>query len=507
MLEKREIPVSKAKKLDMLTKHLPPEKAELFLLLLARSSQSSPDTEHIIVRQPREAGINSFPLSFNQEEFWLLNKLQPECLALNLSSAYVMNGPLNVDALEKAFHEIMKRHENLRTTFRDEDGTPKQYILQAAPFKLPVIDLQHVEKENQLTEVNKMLSEQTFRAYDFANGPLIKMLLIKLGEEEHVVWWGMHHILADGLGLTILVKELKALYSWFAFHKEHHLPELNIQCADYAVWQREYFAKIGMDAKVEYWKKQLSGYNPRLSFPTDYTRPANQTFNGAEEPFFIGKSMDAKLKGLSGEAGISLFMVLFSAFYLLTYYYTRKLDIVIGSPVSQRSLSQRNREDLEHMISDFSNMLLYRTRLSEQDRLYDVMEKVRQTALGAYQNQEVPSQVLFHALKPDLDPAYSPLFQMMFVFHQIFPQEQEQFLEGLNTRYLNVERKSSQFDLSLFMFDHEQEGLYGKFEYNTDLYARESVLQFIRDFKIVINIMVDTPDLKVSEFSSRISGS
>ncbi|MNN12108.1 Linear gramicidin synthase subunit B [compost metagenome] len=210
--------------------------------------------------------------------------------------------------------------------------------------------------------------------------------------------------------------------------------------------------------------------------------------------------MALKLKGISGETGNSLFMVLLSAFKLLTYFFTSQLDIVIGSPISQR-----NREDFENMISDFSNMLLYRTLLNENDSLYDVMAKVKKTALGAYENKDVPSQAMFDALKPDVDPAYSSLFQMMFVFHQIFPNEQEQFLEGLNTSYLNVERKSSQFDISLFMFDDEQAGLYGKFEYNPELYSRETILKFIHHFKVVLRIMVEMPHLKVCELSSRIS--
>lgn len=501
MLDKSLTPASTLNKLNHLTNHLTKEQTELFVKLLARSNQNSPKPELKMKRQPRHEGINTFPLTTNQEEFWLLNQQQPACMALNLSSAYVLNGHLNVDALEKTFNEIVKRHENLRTTFKESDGTPMQYISPAVPFSLPVIDLQSIaDKEGQYLAIKEILKARTLEPYDFTRGPLFKIVLIQLSDTEHVVWWGMHHILADGLGLTILLKEINALYSWYAFNKEHDLPVLEVQCSDYAVWQREYVSANDLDQHLKYWKNHLSGYNPKLSLPTDYKRPPIQTYNGSEQLFYISSRIDSSLKSLSGETGISLFMLLLTAFHLLTYYFTKQLDMVIGSPISQR-----NRQELEHLICDLSNMLLYRTILSEHDRLYDAMEKVKKTCLEAYQNQAVPSQEIYSALNPDVSPAYSPLFQMMFVFHQIFPTEQEQFLEGLSTSYFNIEKKSSQFDISLFMFDDDQNGLYGKFEYNTDLYAKESILKFIHIFQVVLSIMIETPNLKLSELSSTIS--
>jgi hypothetical protein len=309
----------------------------------------------------------------------------------------------------------------------------------------------------------------------------------------------MHHILIDGWGATVVIKEIKELYSWYASNKKHTLPELKVQYADFAVWQRTYFGKDKMQEKLKYWNNQLLGYNPKLSLPSDYVRPAVQTYKGCEEPFYIPNSIESKFKELSRQMGISLFMALLSAFKLLVYAYTNQLDIVIGSPISLR-----NRQVLEDLICDFSNMLLYRTIFSENDRLYDALEKVKKTALDAYQNREAPSQEVFFALKNEIDPSYSPLFQMMFVFHQIFPQENDQFLEGLNAKYLNIEKKWSQFDVSVFIFEDDQDGLYGRFEYNTDLYSREFVLKLIDNFIALLKLIAENPYLKISELSSKI---
>jgi len=485
--------------LEKLIENLSQEELELILTLSEKKDESGKDTENFITRQPRKEGVNLFPLSYIQEEFWFLHKLQPDCLALNVPSAYVIKGPLNINALEKTFNEIIRRHENLRTCFREIDGEPIQYILPRIDFKLPVIYLQHVEKEKQYKMVKKILTAKTYEPFDFSNSPLFRITLVKLDEDEHIIWWVMHHILNDGYGTTVFINEIKELYSWFAYGKKHNLPELKIQCADFAVWQKAYLNGDRMDEKLKYWKNQLSGYKPNLSLPADYARPAVQTFSGSEEFFYISKSVDLKLKELSCKAGVSLFMVLISAFKLLIYSFTNQTDIVVGSPVSLR-----NQEVLDNLICDFSNMLLYRTILDENDSVYDVLRKVKKVALGAFQNQEAPSQEVFYALNKEKDPAYSPLFQMMFVFHQIFPQENDQFLEGLKTKYFNIEKKSSQFDISLFMFDDNQDGLYGRFEYNTDLYSRKTVLKFINYFKVLLETVTENPDIKISELSTLI---
>ncbi|MEN2773557.1 condensation domain-containing protein [Acetivibrio clariflavus] len=487
--------------IDKLIKNYSKEKLELALLLLTKSSPTTLGKESLIVKQPRKEGINIFPLTYYQERFWFLNKIEPNSLALNTFSAYMIYGNLNVEALEKTFNEIINRHENLRTTFGEIDGKPVQFVLPTIEFRLPVIDIQGDDRNNQNLEVERILSTKSYEPFDLSKGPLIRVLLIKLSEDEHIIWWGMHHIINDGWGSTVLIREIKELYSWFAYNKKHNLSELNVQCPDFAVWQRTYSNKgEKKDRMIKYWKKQLEGCNFKLSLPSDYTRPLVRTYNGSEELFYLPKSIRTKLKTLSNEVGVSLFMTLLSAFKLLVYINTNEHDIVIGSPVSGR-----NSEVLENLICDLTNMLVLRTVIDENDRIYDVMHKVKETALGAFQNQELPFQEIYSVLHYEIEPGYSPLFQMMFVFHEIFPQEKEQFLEGLNTRYLNIKKKVSQFDISLNMFDDNEEGLYGKFEYNTDLFSRETILKFVNQFKELLEVLIENPDLKISELCVKIN--
>lgn len=482
---------------DILTQNFTQKELEM---LLSLTSSSIENTDNAMIKQPRKTGINSFPISLNQEEFWLLNKAQTDFLGLNLSSAYKINGSLNIDALEKTFNEIVRRHENLHTIFKETDGTVMQYILPFHNFKLPMMDIQELNKEKQKSEVEKILYQRIHEPFDLLNGPLIRFLLIRMAEEEYVIWWGLHHILIDGWGQAVLSKEMKELYSWFAFKKMHNLPEINIQCADFSVWQRAYLNESKLKEKEIYWKNKLSGYNPRLTLPADFERPAILNMNnGDDELFYISKDIEDKLKEVSSEVGITLFMSLLSSIYLLIYIFTKETDIAIGSPISSR-----NREELENLICDFTNTLVYRTVFCKDDTIYDVLEKVKETALGLYQNQELPSQEINNILKNKVDPGYSPLFQIFLVLHEIFPGDSEQFLEGLNTKYLNIEKNLSQFDISIYMFINEQDGLYGKLEYNKDLYSRETILKFIHCFKEIFKNMVENPDLKISELKSKI---
>ncbi len=482
---------------DKLTQNMSQKELELLLSLIACAAENN---ESAIKKQPRKTDINSFPISFNQEEFWLLNKAQKDFLGLNLSSAYKISGPLNTEALEKAFNEIIKRHENLHTIFKEEDGRVIQYILPVEYIPLPMMDLQELENEKQEIEVKRILYQKIHEPFDLSNGPLIRFLLMRLDKEEYVIWWGLHHILVDGWGQAVLMKEIKELYSWFAFHKMHSLPEIEIHCADYSVWQRDYLNPDKLKEKEIYWENKLAGYNPRLTLPSDFERPEILNMNnGDDELFYISRELEDKLKGSSCEAGTTLFMSLLSAINLLIYIFTEETDIAIGSPISSR-----NREELEDLICDFTNTLVYRTVFRKEDTIYDVIKKVKETALDLYQNQELPSQDINRILDQKVDPGYSPLFQIFYVLHEIFPGDGEQFLEGLNTRYLNIEKKLSQFDVSFYLFINKQDGLYGKLEYNKDLYLHETILKFIHFFKEILKNMVENPDLKISELKSKI---
>jgi len=220
-------------------------KTELFYYLLSKTRVKTN-----IKKQVRNEGLNLFPLSFSQEEFYFLNQLQPNDLALNLSFAYKLSGQLDINALEKTFTEIVRRHEVLRTVFIENDEGIFQKILLFSNFKLPVIDIEFKNTENHIAYAQEILSDLSLEPYDFVKGPLFRVQLIKISNEKYILWWGMHHIICDAGGQIILMKEIKELYSWFAFGERHKLPKLERQIADFAVWQRENYETNGLKEKI-----------------------------------------------------------------------------------------------------------------------------------------------------------------------------------------------------------------------------------------------------------------
>ncbi|MGO8149656.1 condensation domain-containing protein [Rhizobium leguminosarum] len=455
----------------------------MLLLLLAKTRRSNFNDKPLTRSRPRQQGKNWFPLTLNQEEFWFLKKLQPDCAALNISSAYMIEGPLDVRALERAVEAIIDRHENLRTIFDEVDGTPMQCVLPPSPFDLPIIAFEETQEDDRTERVVAILHQRSFEIFEFADGPPLRFLLVRLNENKHVLWWCLHHILVDAIGLSVLVRELCEFYSSFALGHTPDLPDRAAQCGDYAELQRSSYAPI-RDSRIAYWRSQLLNYNPKLTLPADFPRPAIQTYAGSEIYLDIPNSIENRLESLGKEIGASLFMMYLSAFYVLAHRYTGEHDLVVGSP-----MSQRNAEELADMIADFSNMLLYRVVLDVEDSLLDVANKVKSVALAAYRHSEVPSQDLILTLTTNRDPAYSPLFQMMFVFQHQFPQNDPEMLRGLKVTPFNIERRSSQFDVSLFVFHDKNNGSRARFEYNSDLFKEETVRGVAADLMNILSLM------------------
>lgn len=465
------------------------DKAAMLLLLLARTRRSNLSDKPLTRSRPRQQGKNWFPLTLNQEEFWFLKKLQPGCAALNISSAYMIEGPLDVRALEQAIGAIIDRHENLRTIFDDVDGTPMQCVLPPSSFDLPIVTIEETHEDDRTERVAAILHERSFEIFEFAVSPPLRFLLVRLDDDKHVLWWCLHHILVDAIGLSVFVRELCEFYSSFALGHRPDLPDHVAQCGDYAELQRASYAPI-RDSRIAYWRSQLLNYNPKLTLPADFPRPAIQTYTGSEIYLDIPNSIENRLEALGKEIGASLFMMYLSAFYVLAHRYTGEHDLVVGSP-----MSQRNAEELADMVADFSNMLLYRVALDAEDSLLDVANKVKSVALAAYRHSEVPSQDLFLTLTTNRNLAYSPLFQMMFVFQQQFPQNDPQMLRGLTVTPFNIERRSSQFDLSLFVFHDKNSGSRARFEYNADLFKEETVRGVAADLRNILTLMGNCNDL------------
>ncbi|RMF36691.1 MAG: non-ribosomal peptide synthetase, partial [Chloroflexi bacterium] len=386
--------------------NLPPEKRALLELLL---KEEGVDLSRSLIL-PRKREGNALPLSFAQQRLWFLDQLAPNTPLYNIPDAIRLRGPLDVAVLERSLNEIVRRHESLRTTFRATDGKPVQVIAPTLKLPLPLVDLSGLPKAAREAEVQRLATEEAQRPFDLSRGPLLRVTLLRLGDEEHVALLTMHHIISDGWSMRVLVQELAALYDAFSHGRPSPLPDLPIQYADFALWQREWLQGEVLEEQLAYWKQQLSGSPPVLELPTDRPRPPVQSFRGAHRPFMLPRPLSQAIKALCRREGVTPFMLLLAAFQTLLHRYTGQDDISVGTPIANR-----NRAEIEGLIGYFANTLVLRTDLSGDPPFRELLKRVREVALGAYAHQDLPFEMLVDALQPERDLSHTPLFQVMFV--------------------------------------------------------------------------------------------
>ncbi|HEU4795498.1 MAG TPA: condensation domain-containing protein, partial [Pyrinomonadaceae bacterium] len=382
-----------------------------------------------------------------------------------------MSGQLDVEALQWSLDEIVRRHEILRTTFDVLDQEPVQFVSATGSLTLAIRDVSEAEAESLATE-------EIQRPFDLVNGPLIRARLMRLGSVEHVLLVTMHHIISDGWSQTILLNELSALYEAAVAGRTSPLPELSIQYADFAEWQREWLSGELLDQQLEYWRTHLQGAPPSLELPTDRPRPALQSFNGARHSFALSHDVSTRLVELSRREDATPFMTLLAAFYVLLYRYTDETDIVVGTPVANR-----NRRELESLIGFFVNTLALRVDLSGNPTFRELLARVREVSLGAFAHQDLPFEMLVEELSPIRDPSRNPLFQVMFAF-QNTPEAASQSL-GLIIRPVDVETARAQFDLILDVIEFGGQ-LQVTFVYNTDLFDATTIHLIAAHFKVLL---------------------
>ncbi|HEX2081287.1 MAG TPA: condensation domain-containing protein, partial [Longimicrobium sp.] len=327
----------------------------------------------------------ALPLSFAQERLWFIDRLEPESAAYNIPAALRLAGALDEAALERALGEIVRRHESLRTAFAEVDGSPVQVISPFGGFALPVEDLSDLSEADREAAVGRRAGEEARRAFDLSAGPLFRAALLRLGEEDHVLLLSMHHVVSDGWSMGVLFRELSALYAAYREGRESPLPELAVQYADYAVWQREQLGGEVLERQLSYWRERLADAPALLELPTDRPRPAVQTYRGATVPFEISLELLERLQRLGRSEGATLFMTLLGAFQALLGRYAGSEDVVVGSPIAGRT-----RGEVEELIGFFVNTLVLRTDLSGNPSFREVLRRVREATLGAYEHQEVP---------------------------------------------------------------------------------------------------------------------
>ncbi|HLK56986.1 MAG TPA: amino acid adenylation domain-containing protein, partial [Chthonomonadaceae bacterium] len=356
------------------------------------------------------------PLSFSQQRLWFLDQYEPGSSVYNIPGALRLHGPLNVAALEHSLQEIVRRHEALRTTFTQREGVGCQVIQPPDAFTLPMTDLSAWDAEAREREARRLSVEEAERPFDLEHGPLFRAALLQLTPEEHILLVTMHHIVSDGWSQGILVRELTTFYRAFAAGSSSPLPDLPIQYADYAAWQRGWLDGEELERQVAYWRGHLAEAPSLLELPTDRPRPALQTFRGEIERYELSPELTQGIKALGQNEGATLFMTLLAAFQTLLSRYSHQEDIVVGTPIANRT-----RAEVEGVIGLFLNTLALRGDLSGDPSFRELLGRVREAALGAYAHQDLPFEKLVEELQPERTLGYSPIFQMMFILHNIAP--------------------------------------------------------------------------------------
>ena len=443
------------------------------------------------LRRGRAPRLREVPLSFSQQRLWFLEQLVPGSAAYNVPSAVRIQGSLDLDVWRRCCDEIVRRHEALRTTFAEVDGRPVQRVAPTGQVDFAVVDCSHLDGDAREREVQRLAREEVQRPFDLVQGLLLRVRFFRLAPDEHVLLLTMHHIVADLWSMAVAVRELVALYPAFLVGARSPLPELPIQYADYAAWQRGRLEGPRLAEDLDYWRKALAGAPPVLDLPTDRPRPPVQTSRGGSTSFELPADLMARLRTLSRGSGTTPFMTMLAAFAVLLQRYSNQDDLVIGAPIANRT-----RPETEPLIGFFVNTLALRVDLSGDPTFSELLERVRAACLGGYAHQELPFERLVEELHPERDLSRSPFFQVSFVFQNIPMPDLD--LTGLQVSPMTLDSATARFDLELQVFDRP-EGLSGWFEYNADLFDGVTVERLSRSLRLLTEQIAETPDSRLSQ--------
>ncbi|WP_420126421.1 non-ribosomal peptide synthetase, partial [Longimicrobium sp.] len=425
-----------------------------------------------------------------------MDRLDPGSSAYNVGWSLRLRGASDIGALERSLGEIVRRHEALRTVFREVDGAPVQVIIPFGGFTLPVEDFSGLADADREMAVRRRVADDAARPFDLAAGPLFRAALLRLGQEDHVLLVGMHHIVSDGWSIGVLSSEFSALYQAYREGRGSPLPELAVQYGDYAAWQREHLRGAVLERQLSYWRERLADAPALLELPTDHPRPAVQTFRGANEGVGLSGELLERLREVGRREGASLYMVLLAAFQVLLSRYSASEDVVVGSPVAGRT-----RKEVEGLIGFFVNTLVLRADLSGDPSFREAVRRVREATLGAYEHQEVPFERLVEELQPERSLSHSPLFQVMFSL-----QDAEGgggggggggALAGLEVNGVGADVEVAKFDLSLELVATPG-GLRGRLDYSRDLFEPPTIQRMARHLERVLQQVAANADVRLS---------
>ncbi len=432
----------------------------------------------------------ALPLSFAQQRLWLADQLEPGDNSYNVPAALRLSGTLDAQVLGRTLSEVVRRHESLRTTFPERDGQPVQVVHPASEMALEVEDLGAFAEAEREAEARRLADEESQLPFDLAAGPLLRVRLLRLAEDEHVLLFTMHHIVTDGWSMGVLVREVAQLYEAYLKGEESPLQEPPVQYADFAAWQRRWMSGEVLERELQYWRRQLGGELPVLELPTDRPRPAVQTFRGASNSFVLDGEWNRALSRLSQGEGATRFMVLLSAFEVLLHYYSRQDEVVVGINVANR-----NRREIEGVIGFFVNTLVLRNDLTGDPTFRELLRRVRAVALGAYAHQDLPFEKLAAALQANRGANPAPLFRVKVEY-----DEQTKIVElpGLRLTPLEVGDEVVRTDLRLGLADGAEE-LLGRLFYDEDLFNAATIGRMVENYETLLRRILAEPEARLSE--------
>ncbi len=475
---------------------LSPEKRALLMLELKRRAAARAQPGPASGPTP-VARAGDLPLSFAQQRLWFLDQLEPGHPFYTIPTAVHLDGPLDIAALQRSLGLVVQRHEILRTTFVPSDGHPVQVIAPTGvgggdgwafhETPLPVVDLRDLPQDEREAVTGRLALSEFRHPFDLAHGPLIRARLLWRGADDHILLLAMHHIVADGWSLGVLLRDLAAFYQAHTTRESEPLSALlsalPIQYADFAHWQRRWLESTAnqagspMQIQLAYWKEHLADL-PTLKLPTDRARPTIQSFRGATTAFTLAPGLAAALAALSQREGVTLFMTLLAAFQVMLARYSSQTDIAVGSPIANRT-----RAEIEGLIGFFVNQLVLRCDLSGDPTFRELLRRVREVCLGAYGHQDLPFEKLVEELQPERSLSHQPLFQVGFAL-QNAPMP-ELTVADLTLRPLDIDTGTAKFDLSLYLTETPA-GLAGSFEYSTDLFDATTIARMIRQLQTLL---------------------
>jgi len=453
-------------------------------LLLKRIKERSVSVHQSIAKR---ADVAPCPLSFAQERLWFLAQMEPDNPFYNMAGAVQVQGNLNVPVLEQALNEVVRRHEALRTTFRIIEDEARQVITDSVAITVDAIDLTALNAVQQEDRLKILEAQEAHRVFDLEQTPLVRAVLVKLDDERYVLLMTLHHIVSDEWSLRLLIKEVGTYYQAFKNGNPSLEPELPIQYADFAVWQRG----ERYDKQIAYWKQYLEAAPTALELPTDRPRASVMSYRGANHEFKLSPETSAALIRLSRQADTTLFVVMMAAFTVLLSRCSGQDDICVGYPIANR-----NRRDIENLIGFFVNTQVLRTDLSGNPTFTELLNRVRKNTLDAQNNQDLPFERLIEALKLERELNRTPLFQTMLVY-QNAPMDALSISE-LHFKLADANMNAAKFDLTLNVSKSE-DALRCGFNYSTDLFDAATMVRMAEHLQQLLGGIVNCPDVPVSE--------